>query len=569
MSKYCRLGIVLIIFLFSVIAFRHLFLPGYFPIDDNTQMMRLYQMENCLRDGQFPCRLVRDLGNGYTFPLFNYYSPFVYYLGVWGRLFNLPYLFLVKALFFLSVFLSGLSFYYLVRKIFNLSTLAALVGSFFYIFVPYRSVDIYVRGDLAESWTFVFLPLVFGMLYDLAFSSKIKRRKFIVYNLILAAFFITHTVSLVMAVIPLSLWLFYLFFSSHQKKKFFFRLILLLPSLGLASFYLLPALGEKSLVTTETMFEGYFNYLNHFVSLKQLFWSRYWGYGGSNVLDNDTMSFQLGWPHWWLVVAYVALVFAYLFYQKVFKLKIKNLDLISNYSISLVVIFLYFLSVFLTHAKSYPLWKLFHFLKYLQFPWRFLLLAVFFQALIIAFLFDILRTFKVKFSYRVLVFFLLVGAGISLNLAYFRPETIWPQFSDKTFFQPAYFKRQQQAIINDYLPKKVRVIPRVGQFNQPVIISGKGEIKNWQLKSNYWHFQAGINKNAVIMIPVFDFPRWQVVLNGKPISHQSDVKYGFIEVSIAGNGTYDLQGFFLDTPIRKLANDLSLFSLIPLIGFAF
>ncbi len=579
------------LFLIAFIPFRHLFLPGYFPIDDNTQIMRIYQLEKCLQDGQFPCRLVPDMGNGYTFPLFNYYSPLVYYLGVFGRLFGLSYIFIVKTLFFLSVFLSALTFYYLTSKIFKLSLSASFIGTLLYILAPYRSVDIYVRGDLAESWVFVFLPLIIGIIYNLAYQNKINKKTLLVYNFILAGFFTVHTVSLITLFIPLIIWTLYLFIKTPNRLRFFYRLLWLLPSLGISSFYLVPAILEKNLVTVETMFTDYFNYANHFVSIKQLFFSRFWGYGGSNVLDNDTMSFQLGLPHWWLAIPVAFLIGLKLItiIQKRYSglgpaptqrgfisdFGFRISDLFNKiypkpylFNLGLITIFLYGVSIFLTHAKSYPVWQILPFLRYLQFPWRFLLPAIFFQALIGSFLVQFIINLKIKPIYKYLTLTIIATLTLILNLGFFKPETIWPNFTDQTFFQKDYFTKQQQAIIHDYLPKTVKILPKPNQFKQPVLKAGKGQIKDWQLRSNYWQFITEVDKKAVIMVPVFDYLTWQVVINGQPSPHQIDKDYGFITVDITGNGKYIVQGFFTTTKPRQIANTITILSLIPLIFLA-
>ncbi|NOY15034.1 MAG: YfhO family protein [bacterium] len=561
--------------LLSLLPVRHLFFPGYFPMDDNTQIMRLYQLAGCLKDGQFPCRLIPLLGNGYSFPLFNFYSPFVYYLGVFLKLFNLSYVFIAKLLFGLSFLLSALSFWWLVKKVFKLGFYSSLTATAFYLWAPYRAVDIYVRGDLAESWIFVFLPLIFGILYQLANKKTIKTKTLIVYNLTIAAFLLTHTVSLITLFLPFLVWLIFLFIASTNKARFFKRLLLLLPSVGLSAFYLLPAILEKNLVTTETMFTGYFNFANHFVSLKQLFFSRFWGYGGSNVLDNDTMSFQLGWPMWWFVA--LALTFTIsqtLLYFKRQNLKPSSLKIgiwnlivncklkIENYP--LVILALYLISIFLTHAKSYYIWQALPFLSYLQFPWRFLLPAVFFQALIAGLVINKISASAIKKWLALAA----VASAIILNFSYFRPEAWWPNFNDKSFFAKTYFKKQQQAIINDYLPKTVKQIPEVGQFKKPQAIAGKANIKQWQLRSNYWQFITETSDNTKILVPVFDFPTWQAVVDGKPVPHQIDPQYGFIVIGNINEGKHIIRGYFINTPIRTTANAVSILALITLLGLS-
>ena len=204
------------------------------------------------------------------------------------------------------------------------------------------------------------------------------------------------------------------------------------------------------------------------------------------------------------------------------------------------------------------------FLSYLQFPWRFLLPAIFFQALIGSFLVQTITDLKIKPAHKQLILITITTLTLILNLNFFKPETIWPNFTDQTFFQKNYFTKQQQAIIHDYLPKTVKIIPKVNQFNKPILKAGQATIKNWQLRSNHWQFIIKVDKKAVILVPVFDYPTWQVVINGQPVPHQIDKDYGFITVDITGEGKYIIQGFFISTQIRRIANTISLISLLSL-----
>jgi hypothetical protein len=35
------------------------------------------------------------------------------------------------------------------------------MSSVFYVWAPYRALDVYVRGAMNESWAFVWFPLIF------------------------------------------------------------------------------------------------------------------------------------------------------------------------------------------------------------------------------------------------------------------------------------------------------------------------------------------------------------------------------------------------------------------------
>ena len=62
-------------------AIQPFFIAGSFPIHDDTQVQRVYEMHQSLSDGMFPVRIVADLGYGYGYPIFNFYAPLSYYVG--------------------------------------------------------------------------------------------------------------------------------------------------------------------------------------------------------------------------------------------------------------------------------------------------------------------------------------------------------------------------------------------------------------------------------------------------------------------------------------------------------
>ena len=58
-----------------------LLMAPFFSHHDDVQVIRLYEMDKCIKDGQIPCRWVPDLGGLYGYPIFNYYAPLPYYFG--------------------------------------------------------------------------------------------------------------------------------------------------------------------------------------------------------------------------------------------------------------------------------------------------------------------------------------------------------------------------------------------------------------------------------------------------------------------------------------------------------
>ena len=69
-------------------------------------------------------------------------------------------------------------------------------------------------------------------------------------------------------------------------------------SIGLVAFFTFPVLTETKYVSIDSMFNGYYYFSAHFVSLFQMFMSNFWGDGGSIWGPNDSMSFMIGYLHW-------------------------------------------------------------------------------------------------------------------------------------------------------------------------------------------------------------------------------------------------------------------------------
>src|SRR3990170_2162804 len=90
---------------------------GYFIMHDDLQVMRLFQMEKCIRDLQIPCRWSPDMVYGYGQAMFNFYSAFPYYLGIIYKLATpLSIMATVKTLFLISLVLSAIGMYLLAKE---------------------------------------------------------------------------------------------------------------------------------------------------------------------------------------------------------------------------------------------------------------------------------------------------------------------------------------------------------------------------------------------------------------------------------------------------------------------
>jgi hypothetical protein len=92
-------------------TFLALLRPGFFPMQDDLQAFRQYEMNQCFADLQIPCRWVPDMGYKYGYPQFNFYSPGVFYFGQVFRVFNIQFIDITKLLFVLGFVLSAVTMF--------------------------------------------------------------------------------------------------------------------------------------------------------------------------------------------------------------------------------------------------------------------------------------------------------------------------------------------------------------------------------------------------------------------------------------------------------------------------
>lgn len=516
-------------------------MPGYFSHHDDLQVMRIFEMRKCITDLQIPCRWVPDMGYGNGYPLFNYYAVSPYYIGAIFS-FLLGFLSSAKLLFAIPIFLGAISMYLLAGELFG--TLPGILASVLFTYAPYHALDLYVRGDVAESFAIAIIPFCFYFVLKLIKEGK---RKYLIGLALSLGFFLTSHNIMTVLFIPVLLLVALYWLITEKRRNLPLLLSGTLIGTGLAAFFIFPAYFEKNLVQIDNLIRLELNFRAHFVNFSQLFFSRFWGYGASVLGSGDTISFQIGWPHWWLA--------AIAFFIFIINIKSRH-KLKDQLPLLLIIIFLF--SIFMAHARSAFIWEKIEILKFTQFPWRFLSVTAFSTALLGAF---VIWNFKKYQKYALIG---LVALTIIFNWSYFKPKQFYFNLTDQQKLSGKLWNEQEKAAILDYLPVGA-VEPREPAPALPVAVTGKAEIKSFENKSNEWKFQANLINNTTIEIPVLDFPEWQIKANGQSVSSLGNSGSGKINISFLKGGDYIVSGKFTDTPIRHYSNIVSLLSAVSLL----
>lgn len=528
----------LLVIALTIPTFTSLLRPGFFPMHDDLQAMRVYQMELCFKSLQFPCRWVPDMGYQYGYPQFEYYGPLPYYVMTASRFLHLPLFDSVKLGFILPLILGNLTMFLLASSLFG--NFGGLLSALAYGYSPYRASDLYSRGAMGETWAFVFLPLI---LYSvIALYKKPNLKKSVLLGMSLSLLLVTHIISTLIFMPMVALIALALLLSSKEKANFIkYGLIAVVWGFLMAATFFLPVIFEKGYAHTESLIQGYFNYLAHFVTVKQLFVSTFWGYGSSEIGPTDDLSFFLGPVQLFLLVISLSMIFINFMKRKL------------NPSAYIVMGSTFFLliSLFMSHEKSTFIWKAIPILTYLQFPWRFLVTANFFLCLTAGYFMS-----YVKSSTRNILLVILGFLVVFLNVSYFRPRewynlTIWEKFSGISW------DKQLTISIFDYLPIYAKFPPAQSAPTYPYSKDTKVSILDYRHLASSLDFTTKSPADTVLTLPQFDFPGWQVSLDGDVIKHRHDNDLGLITFDLPA-GDHQIKAVLKDTPVRLAGNVLTL-----------
>ena len=523
-------------------AYSKLLKPGFFPMQDDLQAFRVYEMDKCFTDLQIPCRWVPDAGYQYGYPQFNYYPPLPYYLGAGLHRIGFQYIDSVKILFILGYIFSAITLYVLVKTI-SKDKWAGVIAALVYTYIPYKAVEVYVRGALSEFWAQIFFPLILWAIYKVIKSGKTK---YLIWMSVSIFLLMTTHVLMTMIFVPVAiLWAAFWLYQSKRKNllKIIWGGML---GFGVSAFFVLPVLFERKFTHTEGLLSGYFDYRQHFVSLFKLFISREWGYGSSGF-PNEKLNLSLGIVHWitGLVIAPVIAVIGFKKHKKI------SLLILGLAGVTLA-------SIFMIHMKSSFIWAEMPLLWYMQFPWRFLAVSIFLLCLLTGLLVSL------SGKYKHLLGVILVLASFALTINYFVPKA-WLNITDSDKFSGDSLEKQLTISIFDYLPIYAKLPPYSKAPELPEVLKGDAKFLEYNKGSN---FQTGVVKalsESQIRIPLFDFPGMEVKVDGKVTDHInndcSGERYclGLITFNLPA-GEHSIEARLTDTPIRKIGNIITLVS---------
>lgn len=525
------LGVFLFSLLISVPVVLPFFHSGYFPTHDGEwAVVRLADMFRTLRDFQIPARYSSNLNFGYGYPLFNFTYPLPYYLGVSMHFIGIGFVDVIKILFAGSVVFSAF-FMFLASKSLWKNNWAGIVSSILYIYFPYRMVDLYVRGSIGESLSFVLFPLLFYLAVKLA--DKASALLVCGIAISVGVLIMTHNI---MTVLFMPIFTTFILSQIILRKKKIIKpfIVSIILGFGISAFFWIPALFEKNNILLSQI--PIADRDLYFVRLDQFLLPR-WGYGVPT--DPNGFSYQLGVVH---LIAFLLIIFYLLF---ILLKKRDNLNK-SPVKISLLLSGITILFTFLLFKSSDFLWRNIPFLSEINYPW--IILGI------VGFLVSLLAGFLCKqYVGRYAMVFLGIIA-VFIVLPYAKPEYYINKGDNYYLTNDA-----TTTSSNELMPLWVKKMPLQRSAEKIEIIKGDGYIENVFSNSKQIKFSINALSQSMIRVNTIYFPGWRMYVNktNVPISYANE--QGVMDISVA-SGSHIVQADFGETPLRLISDIISLSS---------
>lgn len=429
MNKIKTIILVFLIFFMMIFFGRNLnpFSKGMFIFHDETQPARIEQFALDLKRLKIPPRVAYDFNYKKGYPVFNFYSPFAYWVTSLINIIGLDIIASIKLSFLLVLLTAFFGTFIFLRLFFDFYP--SLFGGILYITSLYFPLDIFVRGNLAEIWFLALFPL--GFYFIVKNSKKLSKSNFIFGTLILSFLFTSHNIY---SLISIPILIIFSFFLKNKRRS----LMMIGFSLLLTAYFWLPALTEMKYTIAKEM-AAKTNFHDHFLCWWQL-WQSSWGFGGSTAgCTKDGLSFMIG------KIQIIFFILGIVLFISNKLIKKNKLNLITLFFIIYSLLFL-----FLTTYQSQFIWNIFApLMSVIQFPWRFIGLSLVGIIFLSSYFFQ-----KLKIPLKNYFIILVIIVVLIVNGKYFYGKEINNNAFENKYLSQEYINKYAALAIPEYFPKE-------------------------------------------------------------------------------------------------------------------
>lgn len=507
------IGMVLLCAFFAVLPF---FGRGFIPTHDGEfHFIRFAEFFRMLQAGYLFPRWAPTINSGYGLPVFEFMYPFANYISSMLHVFGMGFVEGFKISSALGYLTAVLFCFLWLKKRFGL--LPAVIGTIASAYVPYWFVELFVRGTIGEVWAIAF---VFMALWG------IETKRPIWFALAIAGIILSHNI---LTVILGPLIIIYLLWRRDWRWIW-----LMLLGVGFASWFWIPAIMEsKFMVGLNTV-----NYKDHFASVAELLIPS-WGtaFSGPGYIA-DKMSFQIGiGPILWMISAGICILLR--------RITGKQKKEVLGLFVLIVLV------LFMTIPQSTAVWELIPFMAYIQHPWRFLVYLIPVTAYMAA-----LVTGSIKNKWFVVIV-AIVSVAVSFSYtrgAVYEPRNDAYYLTNPNFTDSASSMGNSLSTIWTSWKEKRPASMVTDTLNSPISLVVQ---KERYLDRSY---QVNLETPLIVRLHILYFPGWTVFVDGK----KETIDYtanGTLDIAVPA-GSHTIHALMLDTPVRRIADWISIMSLV-------
>jgi hypothetical protein len=521
--------------------------------DMHLHLEQMKSFYNGLTAGRIYPRWEEDTNRGFGAATTSYYPPGIYYLTSAFYALSHDWIVTLLCTHLLMMIASAAALYVYIRQF--VTRRGAILAMAAYIFLPYHLLDQYQRGAMAELLGFIWMPVM------LLFGERLFRRpgdwkatklpslsSSPLVNLVglaatYAAFLWSHPPTAYQ--FSLAFGIYVLLLTTMRKHWLGLISVAVAIVLGvtLAAAYLYPAAAEQNFIRHEYVTETW-PYHTTYIFVHHLPYSLFGGF--FRLLDGI-----------WIFGAVLIPLSA---------AAILGLARHSLKPVTLEQSFLWMLmgcfATFMMIKASEPLGRLIPKIDIGVFTWRMFgitTLAVALLTGVCAHLMSerVVRRTSNRTIFAALVGLIVIGGGVFTIATVFSPMVHAPVFT------PA-GEHVNFATIPHDAPAEPLDLP---WLDKAMLASGNGEVRVEDWRPEVRRMQVVLREPDVLIIRTFNFPGWSATVDGEPVTIITGEELSEITLDLpAGSHRVDLE--FLDTPIRRRAERITLAAFVLLCGLS-
>lgn len=474
-----------------------------------------------------------ELANwGFGEPRFIFYPPASWMLGA-ALSFLFPWPMVPGAFIWLALTLAGVSMYALARE--WLPWQDAMAAGVLFAVNPYHLVIVYWRSDFAELLASALIPL--AVLFALR-TATAPRRSFVPLALVTAAACLSNAPAAVVATYGIALIMVVVAVREHSARPLVCGGGALALGFSLAAFYIVPAMSEQPWVNISEVLAQGLTYPENFLFTR--------------TADAEHMRFNfiVSWVAVVVIVATVAALVA----NRRWRSNIPRLWW--------VVLTVVIASISLMAPVTSPLWKHAPELRYVQFPWRWLLMLDVAFALCVAAAIGRLRGTWRRAGW------VAVLAGLAISGFCLTHSNWWDPGGAADFYGKHFRSGAGYFGVDEYGPRGsdhydldqkaplVSLRPHRGEGGASVKVEQWGAVRKRFVVYSAWPVTAALR--------LLNYPAWRVEVNGKPARAVSSEQTHQMQLPLPA-GTSRVQVEFIATLDRRWGDIISAIAFLVLL----